>query len=92
MQTTESTERSEAMNGCSQAEPEAVRNGFHQIAKQDNAELKSELSVQQSRAIFSALNIPLVSESSTQQNKWYLKYRIYIGYRAMESYAIWCYY
>lgn len=62
------------------------------LIKEGQAELKSEISIAQSRAIFSALNIPLVSESSTQQNKWYLKHRIYIGYRAMESYPIWCYY
>lgn len=72
-------------------------NNFHQVdestfksyGNQDNAQLKSELSVEQSRAIFTHLGIPLVSQSATLQNKWMNRNRIYISQWPENKYPYW---
>lgn len=63
---------------------------MEKIAEENGAELHSELSLEQSRALFKHIGIPLVSQSETAQNNWLRKQGIYIGIKPQHKYPFWC--
>lgn len=53
------------------------------------AKLYTKFTDEQSRAMFNAVGIPIVSPSATMQNNWLRKHKIYIGQQAQDKYPEW---